>query len=285
MADTNAIVNFGDLSKPADTLITKVSEAVGGLFRPYQIKRIAQAEAAAALIKAETEVAVSELQRRGLSRLVAEETRRQRNMESITTQAITQLKTSAEPAKLDDDWITNFFEKCRIVSDQEMQALWAKVLAGEANAPGRYSKRTVNLLGNLDRLDANAFSRLARFFWIIGDVQPLVLDLDAPIYKEAEINFALLSHLDDIGLVSFSHLTGYVRRGFPERATVTYFGTDVSLGFSQNGDLQVGKVMLTMTGQQLAPLCVAEPVAGLIDYVVAKWGENGVFRAGQSGGF
>lgn len=30
-----------------------------------------------------------------------------------------------------------------------MQTLWARILAGEANAPGKFSKRTVNLVGSL----------------------------------------------------------------------------------------------------------------------------------------
>ena len=51
MADDNSmsIVNFGKLSKPADTLIKKVSGAIGGVFEPWQIKRIAKAEAEANL--------------------------------------------------------------------------------------------------------------------------------------------------------------------------------------------------------------------------------------------
>jgi hypothetical protein len=47
-----------------------------------------------------------------------------------------ELTEAATPEKLEDDWITNFFDKCRLISDEEMQTLWSKVLAGEANAPG-----------------------------------------------------------------------------------------------------------------------------------------------------
>ena len=32
---SNSLVNLGDITKPANTLIKKVSEAVGGLFAPY----------------------------------------------------------------------------------------------------------------------------------------------------------------------------------------------------------------------------------------------------------
>lgn len=48
---STSLVNLGDLSKPANTLIEKVSSAIGGIFEPWQIKRVAKAEAEAGLIK------------------------------------------------------------------------------------------------------------------------------------------------------------------------------------------------------------------------------------------
>ena len=67
---SNSLVNLdlGKLSKPANTLILKVSEAVNGLFAPYQVKRIAKAKAEAALTKAHSEIELSDLQRRALHR-------------------------------------------------------------------------------------------------------------------------------------------------------------------------------------------------------------------------
>lgn len=47
---SNSIVNLGDLGKPADTLVKKISNAVGGIFAPYQVRRLAKAEAEAAVI-------------------------------------------------------------------------------------------------------------------------------------------------------------------------------------------------------------------------------------------
>jgi hypothetical protein len=43
MSDSNALINL-DLAKPATVLIEKIAEAMGGSFRPYQLKRIAKAE-------------------------------------------------------------------------------------------------------------------------------------------------------------------------------------------------------------------------------------------------
>ena len=43
----SSLINLGELSKPATVLIEKISEAVGGTFKPYQIVRVAKAEAQA----------------------------------------------------------------------------------------------------------------------------------------------------------------------------------------------------------------------------------------------
>jgi hypothetical protein len=56
----------------------------------------------------------------------------------------------------------NYFDKCRIVSDNQMQILWCKVLAGEANSHGSYSKRTINLLGSIHREEAELLNTLRR---------------------------------------------------------------------------------------------------------------------------
>jgi len=43
----NPLANLGELTKPASVLIEKISDAVGGVFKPYQIVRVAKAEAEA----------------------------------------------------------------------------------------------------------------------------------------------------------------------------------------------------------------------------------------------
>ena len=142
---SNSLINLGELSKPAVVLFEKISEGVGGIFKPYQIKRVAKAQAEAEKIKAQTDIEITDLHRRAVHRWIEEEAKRQKNMEDIIAKAVPQLNEDSKPDAMEDDWIANFFDKCRIVSDNEMQILWSQVLAGEANVPGTYSKRTVNL--------------------------------------------------------------------------------------------------------------------------------------------
>ena len=174
----NSLVNLGELSKPATVLIEKISKAVGTLYEPVHIVKVAEAEAKAAKIRAESEaeaamiVEKSEIERlalrqRTIYRLITEETQRQKNMEDITAESLPHLNANANPDAMEDDWIANFFDKCRIVSDGQMQSLWSRILAGEANTPGALSKRTVNFVSDFDKSDADLFTRLCGFSWTI----------------------------------------------------------------------------------------------------------------------
>ena len=197
----NPLQDLAGLSKPADTLVKKVSAAIGGLFQPYQIKRIAKAEAEADLVRAQSGIHMTDLHRRAVHRWIEEEAQHQQNIEDITSKALTQLNNAANPDGMEDDWITNFFDKSRIVTDSEMQNLWSRVLAGEANAPGTYSQRTVNFLSNLDKEEASLFSRLCGFCWSFAGENPLVFDTRSEIYNKSNINFDTLSHLESIGFI------------------------------------------------------------------------------------
>lgn len=270
---TNSLINLGNLSKPADTLINKVSDAVGGLFAPYQVKRMAKAEAEAAMIKAQSKTEITDLHRRAVHRWIEEEAQRQKNMEDITAKALPQLDEKATPDSVEDDWLVNFFDKSRIVSDNEMQELWSRVLAGEANTPGTYSKRTVNFISDLDKADAELFAKLCGFGWMIGYVVPLVFEVEAEIYNKNGINFNSLSHLESIGLVQLNSITGFGWRNLPKKFAVLYYSKPLTLEMPGETDntLEIGKVLLTKIGQELAPICGSRPVEGFRDYVMDKW--------------
>lgn len=276
MDENTSLINIGELSRPATMLVEKISDAVGGIFKPYQIVRVAKAEAQADRVRAESQIEISDLQRRAFRRFLDEEAKKQKNIEDITAKALPQLEENSKPNDVENDWITNFFDKCRLISNDDMQSIWAKVLAGEANIPGTYSKRTVNFLSSLDKSDAELFTRLCGFAWLIGDLVPLIYDENHEIHVGAGINFNTLTHLESIGLLKFEHL-GFKRLGLPKRFAVLYYGKPLILKSKTdpNNNLGIGKVLLTKIGQELAPICGSGPVDGFFDYVRDKWTSQG----------
>ena len=271
----NALINFGDLAKPANTLIEKISNAVGVLFEPRQLKRVAEAKAEAARIGAQSEIEITELHHRAARRWIEEEAQQQKNMEDVTAKALLQLDENATPDSIEDDWIVNFFDKSRIVSDDEMQGLWSRILAGEANAPGTYSKRTVNFLSDLDKTEADLFTKFCGFVWGIGELRPLVFDSHAEIYNRHGIDFDSLSHLDSIGLIQFNPTPGFSAKDLPKSFAVGYYGRPLALEMRKDAGntLKIGTALLTRIGQELAVISRSKPVDGFWEYVKDQWKE------------
>lgn len=276
----NSLVNFGKLSKPATVLIEKISDAVGGVFKPGQIVRIAKAEAEAEKIRADSEIVVQDIHRRAMHRFLEEEAKKQKNIEDITLKALPNLNDDAKSENVENDWITNFFDKCRLISDSEVQGLWSRVLSGEANSPGSYSKRTVNFLSSLDKNDAGLFTKLCKFAWMIDEIVTLIYDDQDDIYNKHGINFESLSHLESIGLIQFGNIAGFQRLGFPKKVTLLYYDQPVLLEFKKESDneLEIGKVMLTKIGQEFAPICGSSPNQEFYEYIYDKWKKEGLIR-------
>lgn len=173
--------------------------------RAFIVSILALIVSLVAFFKAELQL--SDIQRRVLWRLANEESKKQKNIEDVIRirRALPELKQDAQTDKLHDDWLVYFFDRCRLVSDQEMQGLWSGVLPGEANSRGAFSKRTLNLLFDLEKADAEIFTRLCGFVWVIGrSYEPLIYDAHDEIYKQQGLTFGLLKHFAAIRLIGTS---------------------------------------------------------------------------------
>lgn len=70
---------------------------------------------------------------------------------------------------LDFDWIMRFFDAVGNISNEELQKLWGKVLAGEINCPGVCSLRTMDIIHNMSQNEAEIFNNLCKYVLISGD--------------------------------------------------------------------------------------------------------------------
>ena len=251
-----SLINLGELSKPATVLIEKISDAVGGIAKPWHIRRVATAEAKADLVRAQTRIEISELEERALLRMVREEGKKQENIESITEKAIPHILPDAKPESVEDDWITHFFDRGRLVSNAEMQTVWASILAGEATRPGSFAKKTVDLVATLDMADANLFAKLCTFAWDFCGISVFVHDEKHKIFNDCGINFETLTHLDNIGLITFNSISGFGRHPMPNKIFAAYYGRLICIELpAGETTFHTGRVMLTRAGLQLAPVC------------------------------
>ena len=273
-------IDFEGLARPASIFVEKVCNSLGILYEPIQIKRKAKANVEKIKIEEMGRLEISEIKQRALSRLDYEESKKQENIESIIAQATTQIREDAELENLEDDWISHFFERCRIVSDVDMQILWSKILAGEANKPGSYSKRTANIVSSLEKSDAYLFTKLCSFvIHAHGNIFPLILESNADIYKAHGVNFVSLIHLDYIGLIRLDETGTLSLEHRDGKFLVEYYGTRLNLTVQEQHEkcLTIGGVVLTESGTQLAAICGAKRNDEFLKYMIEHY-KNGVWK-------
>ena len=279
MAEINIFpIDLQALSKPTCKLITAVSNSIGILYEPTRIRRRAKAKAAARTILAKNRADVQDIEARAAERLHNRELRRQRNIESITHRALATLPQTVSDDPVDEDWIAHFFAQCQDVGNEQMQSVWATILAGEVASPGSFSLRTLNVVKVLRQHDAQLFNQFCTFVWHDdGDHIPiLTFKILEPAYS-ATVIYGILLHLQWLGLIKLHDLSGLFRSIEHGLLHLRYFGHSYVLKFP--GDLKklrVGLAILTDVGQELAPVASPMPDNAYRDRCIADWRETGI---------
>lgn len=286
MTGGNSIVNLGDLAKPATVLIEKISGAIGVCYEPTRIKRKARAEAEAKTITQLADLGLQEeREQRAVSRLLTEETRKQENIEDITREALNNLNEDAKPEDIEDDWISHFFEKCKIVSDTEMKNLWARVLAGQANNPGSFSRRTVDFISSMDKKDANDFTNLCRYVLTSRDPNLLITvpyllipEMESNYFSSRGISNRFLMFLKDIGLINYDGLSN-ISISNQAKHVVLYYGSqlvDFDMVNDSGNKFDLGAADLTQIGRELSAISGAQVDDTFLPYLKIQYEKSGV---------
>ncbi len=177
------------LAEALKTLSDVVKGAIGTLYEPTHLRKMADAKAyeAKALETARLENAVkaqrvdqlmaaeggelatlvgTDVVERLRSRLVTQELHRQVNIDNIVGNAAHALPLALELAPRErqnespsNAWMLRFFSSAADVGEPELQTLWGRLLAGEIASPGRFRARTLDVLRNLTADEGHTFAR------------------------------------------------------------------------------------------------------------------------------
>ena len=144
-------------------------------------------------------------------RIQFQEEKRQRNIGAVVGQAALELgDKEVANSETDHDWTARFFSEVQDVSSEDMQSLWAKVLAGEVERPGSTSIRTLSILRNLDQATAGLFRKLCSACVSIRLDGSNLWDVRAPLLgsnvegnalREYGLDFNELNVLNEHGLI------------------------------------------------------------------------------------
>jgi uncharacterized repeat protein (TIGR03899 family) len=143
------------------------------------------------------------LEDRTQERLNFQEAKKQLNIENVTAFAAEELKNEPpvtdEP--LDEDWTTRFFRIAEDISNEEMQALWGKILAGEIKQPKTYSLRTLELIRNLSKKEADIFMKVAHFAIKSGNDNYIFKTNNDKLLEKHNVQYNDIALLTEIGLI------------------------------------------------------------------------------------
>jgi len=250
-------------------LIDVISNGIGTIYKPRAIRKEADAEAykikviekARTQSLIESKLSYEELEGNIIKRLAHKEARKQKNIETVNFIAAEQLQYEEEVSDepVDDDWTTRFFNIVEDISNDEMQNLWGRILAGEVKKPKSYSLRTLELLKNLSKEEAEVFTKFANIKIVSGD-KNMICNQDNGKFLEEQFGISFLDRLllAELGLIASEnnlefHFTA--TNNSKHTGLLTYGQKGLVLKRSENTPKQPMKVLIfTKTGAELSNL-------------------------------
>jgi hypothetical protein len=142
------------LGRPATALINRISDAIAAVAKPALTVVNARAEVEAEKIRTLGRIEISDAEEQALLSFARQRRKEFERTASILRQTALMIEDGADPDAIDEDWLLLHLDKIRLVSDKEMQSLWAKILAQEANKPGSFNKRCLTFLSTLEKDEA-----------------------------------------------------------------------------------------------------------------------------------
>ena len=181
-----------------DKLVETVANATGltALGTIMNARGEAKAQSILAKKKAENDAEVEILHLQGKEKVaqyvLARNTQKIENVGEILAKAQQQFSPDEEVSNepVNKDWMTRFLDIAETISDDEMRDLWARVLAGEVKRPTTYSLRTLDVLRNITKTEAELIVKSSNF--IVGNsicTEDFALTLDEQLL------------LDDMGII------------------------------------------------------------------------------------
>lgn len=186
----------------------------------------------------------------GYKTLVKQETRKK----DIADKAQAFLENSANPQEIELDWLEFFFEKAKLVTNNDMQLIWARLLAEEANMPGKIHLSLLQSISVMRYEQADFFCNISRFAlraYKKDIISPLIfISTNREAYNDSNINPSKLKELERLGLIECDFNQEYIFERKMEfvsgNKVLTVYGDP-----SNEQKIKAGNVIFTEDGKAL----------------------------------
>lgn len=240
------------LSEPICKLIDAVSNGVSALSAPWMYTRMENARLRIQSKEADQrrDIALKDALAEQFKDelLTGRDKREWKNVSDVIGISADILKCLPEVSEepVNPDWSARFFDYAKNCSDEEVKRLWGQILAGEIESPGKYSLRTLDVLRNLTRTEAQLITKYAA----------RVHNSD---FLDVEMSVLDVAKLGDIGFINDNELS----RGYdiaPNEPKVFYTDSDHILICSSDTKKHISYSFhaLTQVGREIMSLVTAE---------------------------
>lgn len=170
------------------------------------------------------------------------------NVDSVFSNAreIISREKSISSDSVSVDWMNRFLSIVETISDETLQKLWGSILAGEVKQPNSYSMRTLEVLKNVSKSEAELFIKAVHF------------NIDGVcICTDSTLNLSEILILEEIGFINPTDLVRHIKLEAHQKSIfkldnrfslILYNSTDKSLEF----DITVRQ--LSKTGREMLQL-------------------------------
>ncbi len=116
------------------------------------------------------------------------------------------ISEDAQPEKVEEDWFAFFFDKVKIVTNEAVLNMWSRILAGEVNKPGSFSRSLLHTLSIMSSAQAELFCNISRFCMYEYKNEDVVIPLifiasNVEAYEDSRITEEGLFELENLGLI------------------------------------------------------------------------------------
>lgn len=186
--------------------------------------------------------------------------------------------------KVSDDWLFRWKEFASKVSDEQIQQLWAKMLAGEIKNPGTSSYRLLDFIDKLNKNEIESISKVFSLTMVNNNLIVRGTNKDTDYLVNNNLKKMYFAEMAELGVVSQSTV-GAVEVATPldlskfDPFHLEYNGFIVTLrktDITKDGKLSVMYYTLTTLGRELFTMAKVPTSREYLESLLADFSESGV---------
>lgn len=200
----------GDTLKPISdlgiALLNKIEKATGWIFSTATAKKEGYKNIIEEISKRDD---INPIDRAVIISNFRKIKREHKNKTQIVDKAISLLEKGDNPEQLDNDWVLRFFEFCKNVSNEDLQYVWAKVLANECKENFNNSFKLLNTISEISSNEINLIRKILkecnygiRNFEAIG-----IVCIKNEYLEDINIKYDEIIKLEDFGIMKREIIT------------------------------------------------------------------------------